>query len=78
MTGKLVGDKNPFYGHHHTEETRKKIKEKRKLQVITEEAKRKMKESRKVFVWITNGVKETLVNKNLPMQDSWYRGRLRK
>ena len=78
LTGKLVGDKNPFYGHHHTEETRNKIKEKRKLQVITEEAKQKMKESRKDFVWITNGVKETLVNKNLPMQDGWYRGRLKK
>lgn len=77
LTGKLVGDKNPFYGHHHTEETRKKIKAKRKLQVITEEAKQKMKESRKDFVWITNSEKETLVNKNSKFPEGWCRGRLK-
>ena len=67
----------PFYGRHHTEETIKKIKAKRKLQVITEEIKRKMKESRKDFVWITNGEKETLVNKNSTLPDGWHRGRLK-
>ena len=77
LTGRFIGDKNPFYGHHHTEETRKKIKAKRKLQVITEEIKRKMKESRKDFVWITNGEKETLVNKNSTLPDGWHRGRLK-
>lgn len=27
LTGKLVGDKNPFYGKHHTEESKQKMSE---------------------------------------------------
>ena len=27
MTGNIVGEKNPFYGHKHTEETKQKIRE---------------------------------------------------
>lgn len=38
---KLAGEDNPFYGKHHNEETRRIIKEKRKLQIITKESIRK-------------------------------------
>ena len=39
------GKKNPFYGKKHTEETIKKIKEKRKLQIFSDETKAKIGES---------------------------------
>ena len=37
-----VGIKNHFYGKHHTDETKQKISEKRKLQTFSEEARRKI------------------------------------
>ena len=30
MSKKFLGEGNPFYGHHHSEETKKKISESRK------------------------------------------------
>jgi len=46
MYGKY-GKKNHMYGRHHTEETKQKIREKRKLQIITEETKKKISRSLK-------------------------------
>lgn len=52
--GKFVGEKNPFYGKHHSEETRKKISEKAKGRIgynkgkhLSEETKRKISEAQK-------------------------------
>jgi len=36
------GEKNPFYGRHHSKETKELLREKRKLQVITEETREKI------------------------------------
>jgi hypothetical protein len=43
----LKGEKNPFYGKHHTEEAKRKLSESHKGKYHTEETKRKMSESRK-------------------------------
>ena len=43
------GSKNHFYGKHHTEEARQKIKETRTKQIITEEHKRKISEGMKNY-----------------------------
>lgn len=42
-----IGDKNPFYGKTHSEESRKKMSEKQKGKIITEETKKKMSETHK-------------------------------
>lgn len=41
------GEKNSFFGKKHTEESKQKIRDKRKLQVFTEETRKKLSESRK-------------------------------
>lgn len=44
--GKLIGEKNPFYGKTHSEETRRKISKSLKGVKHSEESRRKMSESR--------------------------------
>lgn len=45
----MKGENNPFYGKHHTEETKEKIREKRKLQKMSDEQKQKLREK-----WLTD------------------------
>lgn len=52
----LIGEKNPFYGKHHTEETKQKLREKSTGRKQTEETKQKMAEFQKKR-W-TNEMKE--------------------
>lgn len=46
LSESMRGNNNGFFGKKHTEESKRKIREKRKLQVTTEETKRKMSETR--------------------------------
>lgn len=39
----MTGEKNPFYGKKHSEETKRIIKEKRKLQICTDETREKLR-----------------------------------
>jgi group I intron endonuclease len=53
QTGKYGGKDNPFYGKHHTAETRRKMKEawkRRRTRPVTEETRRKQRESRLRFL----------------------------
>ena len=56
MKGKMAGEKHPFYGKHHSDETNKKISESMKGKKQSEEAKQKISEklSKKV-ICITTG-----------------------
>ena len=47
MKGKLAGEKHPFYGKHHSEETRKKLSEAHKGKKMSEESKKKMSAAKK-------------------------------
>ena len=42
LKSKMIGDKHPMFGKHHTEETRRKISEGNKGKTLSEESKRKM------------------------------------
>ena len=42
LKGKYVGENNPWYGKHHTEEARKKMSESHKGKSLSEETKRKL------------------------------------
>jgi len=61
-------------GKKHSTETKRKIKEKRELQVITQESKDKMSKARKGTIWWNNGTDEKLC-KECPGED-WTRGRI--
>jgi 5-methylcytosine-specific restriction endonuclease McrA len=43
----MSGDKNPNYGRHHSEETKRKMSEKAKLRTFSEEHRRKISEANK-------------------------------
>lgn len=47
MSKALKGEKNPMYGKHHSEETKRKIAESEKGKKMSEEAKRKISDSNK-------------------------------
>lgn len=58
-------------GHSVSEETRNKIREKRKLQIISEES----KEYKRQLLWITNGKESKHLHKDLPLPNGWSYGR---
>lgn len=47
LKGKFIGENNPMYGKHHTEETKKEMSETRKGKKFTEEHKKKISEAQK-------------------------------
>lgn len=51
MTDSLKGIHNPFYGKHHSEDTRKKISESKKGRTVSEETRKKLSEARKGKHW---------------------------
>lgn len=64
LQGKMVGDKNPFYGRRHTEETKNKIRAKLAFHAITEETRKKLSEA---------GKGRSVWNKGIPMTASTKR-----
>jgi hypothetical protein len=45
LKGQGAGENNPFYGKKHSEETRKRMSEKRKVRITTAETKEKMRQA---------------------------------
>jgi len=67
---KISGKNNAMYGKKHSEETKQKMREKRKLQVYSEESKKKMSESAikrmrngKINFKISSKLEDNLLNK---------------
>lgn len=57
-----------------SEETKRKLSEAKKN--MSEETKRKMSEAKKgKYKWITNGIENRLIDKNIPIPDCFRRGR---
>ena len=50
-------ENHPFFGKHHSEETRKKIGEAKKGKHLSAETRKKMSEARKGSYFFNNGVK---------------------
>ena len=56
--GKRIGEDNPFYGKHHSEETRKKLSDSWDYDKhFTEETRKKIREANKGMRWFNNGEK---------------------
>jgi hypothetical protein len=47
MSEARKGEKNPMFGKHHTEKSRRKMSELRKGKIVSEETRRKMSEAHK-------------------------------
>ena len=72
--GKQAGEKNPMYGKHPTDETRRKMHEAQKGKPKSEETKKKMREAKKGTRWYNNG-KINIMSKECP--DGFVPGRLK-
>ena len=57
-----------------SDETKRKLSEAKKH--ISEETRRKMSEAKKSTIWITNGIENRLIDKNIPIPDGFRRGRI--
>lgn len=57
MSESKKGENHPFFGKHHSEETRKKIGEAKKGKHLSAETRKKMSEARKGSYFFNNGVK---------------------
>ena len=77
LKGRFSGDKNPFFGKKHTEETREKIRRERKFQIITEETKAKMRLSQKGKRWANNGIVNTLIKESEGLPSGFNYGRIK-
>lgn len=63
LKGRFKGENNPYYGKHHSEEIRNKIKEKRAKQIITDEHKQNISKGvRKAF---ETGIPQNNISKAL-------------
>ena len=71
LKGLQAGEKNPFYGKTHSEESKKKISESQKGKHLSEETKRKMSESRKGRPSPNKG--KPAHNKGIPMSEEQKR-----
>ena len=68
------GENHPFYGKHFSDEHKEKLSKSHKGKILSEEHKQKISESKKGtlvwnkgiknIVWITNGIKTKMINKN--------------
>lgn len=77
--GLQAGEKHPFYGKHHSEETRKKMSEANKNP--SEETRKKMSEARKGKKWMNNGLQQKYVKSNeinLYIEKGYSFGRLKR
>ena len=63
--GKQAGEKNPMYGKHPTDETRRKMAEAHKGKPKSDETRRKMREAQKGTRWYNNG-KINIMSKECP------------
>lgn len=85
---RFSGKNNPFYGKQHSEDNKKRQSEimkeyykthsnpwKGKHRVISNEQKKKLSISLSKTIWITNGVDNMRINKDLPIPNGWHRGR---
>ena len=79
------GKNHPFYGKHHSEETKLKMSAAKKGKILSEETKLKMSESRKGkntwsanLIWINNGVISKRVQCDEDIPEGFSIGRLKK
>lgn len=68
-SGIAKGEKNPMYGKHHTEESKKKMSEHSKG------PNPKLSETCKNMIWVTDGVNDKRINKESPIPEGYHRGR---
>lgn len=68
-SGVAKGEKNPMYGKHHTEESKRKMSEHSKGKNP------KLSETCKNMVWITNGIDDKRIYKDSEIPEGFRRGR---
>ena len=66
MKGKRTGKDNPFYGKHHSAETRRKLSESQKGKKLSEEHKNKLSTANKGTHWFNNGKINTMAKECPP------------
>lgn len=78
----ISGENNHFYGRHHTEETKKILREKaikRKMVAFSDTHKKKLSENKKGKIWITSPClsilkQVTIFNLNEYIEQGWIKG----
>lgn len=68
----MTGDKNPFYGKHHTAESNERNRQAHLGKTFSKESRQLMGNSARGKHWFTNGIISVLV---LECPDGFYRGR---
>lgn len=83
----VSGEGNPFYGKHHTEESRLKMSQTLSDgrlkgsnhplygKHFSKESKGKMSQAKKGKIWINNGEEVKMINQGDEIPDGWVRGR---
>ena len=77
---RMSGVNHPRYGKHFSDETRRKLSESHKGQIVSEESRRKQSEARTGRKWINNGeVTKFVTPEDLPefLNTGWTLGRLK-
>lgn len=79
LKGVYVGEKNSFYGKHHTEENKEKLRQMNLGKKHTEEDKAKISKKISSMVWINKDGKNKRVQKDVLqnfINEGWIQGRL--